>query len=96
MIVSFADRTTSDLFHGNASRRVWRLPTQVIEPALDKLDILNAARALKDLRSPPGNRLEQLKGDLSGFYSIRINSQWRIIFEWDGGDAYNVKIIDYH
>jgi proteic killer suppression protein len=61
-----------------------------------KLDILDAATSLDDLRAPPGNRLEPLKGDLAGFHSIRINSQWRIIFCWTPGGPANVRIVDYH
>jgi proteic killer suppression protein len=58
--------------------------------------MVNAARVLHDLRVPPGNRLEALKGDLKGVHSIRVNDQWRIVFRWDGGDAYEVSIVDYH
>ena len=61
-----------------------------------KLEILNAAMSLNDLRSPPGNRLEALKGERQGQYSIRINQQWRICFTWSDGDAYSVEIVDYH
>ena len=82
MIVSFGDKATSDLFHGISSRRVRKFPNQIHELALYKLDVLNAAQSLDDLRSPPGNRLEPLKGDFKGFHSIRINSQWRIVFRW--------------
>ncbi|WP_299414497.1 type II toxin-antitoxin system RelE/ParE family toxin [Acaryochloris sp. IP29b_bin.148] len=96
MIVSFNDRATSDLFHGVSSRHSRKLPTQIQESALYKLDMLNAAQSLNDLQSPPGNRLEALKGDLSGLYSIRINSQWRIVFRWIDGNAYEVQIVDYH
>ncbi|MCB1044647.1 MAG: type II toxin-antitoxin system RelE/ParE family toxin [Acidobacteria bacterium] len=96
MIESFGDRTTSDLFHGIASSRVRRLPPQIRTSALYKLDCINAARALEDLRSPPGNRLEALKGNYHGFHSIRINQQWRIIFRWEDSSAYDVQIIDYH
>jgi proteic killer suppression protein len=96
MIISFGDHTTSDLYHGISSSRVRRLPSKLLEAALYKLDILNAAQSLHDLRSPPGNRLEQLKGGLAGFHSIRINSQWRIIFQWQTSNAHNVKIVDYH
>ena len=64
--------------------------------ALRKLDVLNGAVTLRDLRSPPGNRLEALKGDLQDFYSIRVNNQWRIIFQWSGSDAKNVSLTDYH
>ncbi|MEY2979323.1 MAG: type II toxin-antitoxin system RelE/ParE family toxin [Prochlorotrichaceae cyanobacterium] len=96
MIVSFSDRATSDLFHGISSRYSRSLPTQIKEPSLYKLDILNAAKELKDLRSPPGNKLEALKGNLSGFHSIRINSQWRIVFRWIDGNVHDVQITDYH
>lgn len=58
--------------------------------------MLNSSQSPLDLRSPPGNRLEQLRGDLSGYYSIRINDQWRIIFRWEGSDAHDVEIVDYH
>jgi proteic killer suppression protein len=63
---------------------------------LNKLDILNAVEKLDELKSPPGNRLESLKGDFKGFYSIRINNQWRIIFQWQNGNVSQVQIIDYH
>jgi proteic killer suppression protein len=96
MIVSFGNRTTSDLFHGITSARVRRLPSQIKESALYKLDVLNAAQSLEDLKSPPGNRLEALKGDFTGFHSIRINNQWRIVFRWKASNAHDVQIIDYH
>lgn len=72
MIVSFGDKATSDLFHGISSNKARKLPNQIHELALYKLDIINAAQNLDDLKSPPGNRLEPLKGDLKGFHSIRI------------------------
>ena len=96
MILTFGNRATSDLFNGISTSRVRRLPTQIIDSALYKLDILNAAHALKDLQSPPGNRLEALRGDYAGFHSIRINNQWRIIFQWQDGNVHDVQIIDYH
>ena len=96
MIASFADKATSDLFNGLSSRKARKLPSQIHEMALYKLDIINAAQTLDDLKSPPGNRLEPLKGDLKGFHSIRINNQWRIIFRWQGHAAHDVQIIDYH
>jgi proteic killer suppression protein len=96
MIASFGDRTTEDLFHGTRSSRVRRFPPQILEAALYKLDILNGAHSLEDLRSPPGNRLEALRGDLRGFFSIRINNQWRIIFRWEQSQAHDVRILDYH
>ncbi len=96
MIASFGDRTTSDLYHGISSSRVRRLPPNINEPALYKLDVLNAAQSLNDLRSTPGNRLERLTGDLKGFHCIRINLQWRIVFRWQASNAHDVKVIDYH
>jgi len=96
MIVSFGDKATSDLFHGVSSRHARKLPNQIYELALLKLDIINAAQVLDDLRSPPGNRLESLRGDFKGFHSIRINSQWRIVFCWDANAAHDVQIVDYH
>jgi proteic killer suppression protein len=96
MIVSFRNRATSDLFHGISSSRVRQIPNQIKESALHKLDVLNAAQSLEDLKSPPGNRLEALKGDFAGFHSIRVNNQWRIVFRWQDSCAHNVQIIDYH
>jgi proteic killer suppression protein len=95
MIKSFGDRITEDLYNGISSAKIRRLPPEVREFALYKLDTINAVVALKELRSPPGNRLEALKGDLAGFYSIRINKQWRIVFRWQGSEAFDVQIIDY-
>ena len=72
------------------------MPTAIRANALRKLDMLNAATTVQDLRSPPGNRLEKLGGDLEGFHSMRINQQWRLIFRWVDGGAEDVEIIDYH
>ena len=96
MIASFGDQATSDLYHGISSARTRRLPSQIRASTLYKLDILNAAQSLDDLRSPPGNRLEALRGDFRGFYSIRINTQWRIVFRWQAANAHDVSIVDYH
>ncbi|MCQ4632072.1 type II toxin-antitoxin system RelE/ParE family toxin [Shinella sp. CPCC 100929] len=93
MIKSFADRETELIWSGRRSRR---LPADMQTIALRKLRMLHAAQAVTDLRVPPGNRLELLKGNLAGLYSIRINDQWRICFSWSEGDAANVRIIDYH
>ncbi|HZX14406.1 MAG TPA: type II toxin-antitoxin system RelE/ParE family toxin [Thermodesulfobacteriota bacterium] len=93
MIREFADSDTEKLYRGQRPRK---LPTQILLPALRKLLILDAAESLEDLRIPPGNRLEKLKGDREGQYSIRINDRWRICFKWRGGDAYAVEITDYH
>ncbi len=96
MIASFGDRATEALFHARSSEAMRRFPPDVARAALRKLDVLNAARNLQDMATPPGNRLEPLRGNLSGLHSIRVNVQWRIIFRWDGGDAYDVRVDDYH
>jgi proteic killer suppression protein len=67
-----------------------------VDLAVVKLDMLEAAAAFLDLRSPPGNRLEALKGDLKGFYSIRVNDRWRIVFRWENNSAHGVRLMDYH
>jgi len=96
MIASFGDSATEDLYHGRRSNRVRRFPPGILRVALRKLDMLNAAHRLEDLRGAPGNRLEALKGRLQGFHSIRVNDQWRIIFRWSEGAAYDVSLTDYH
>lgn len=93
MIRSFADKTTAALFAGMEVRR---LPQEIQQRAAEKLALLNAAQTVDDLRIPPGNRLEKLTGDRGGQWSIRINNQWRICFEFEQGNAYAVEIIDYH
>jgi toxin HigB-1 len=93
MIVSFGDDQTEKVWHGLRSRR---LPPDVQVVGLRKLRLLNAARRLDDLRVLRGNRLEPLKGDRSGQWSIRINDQWRICFRWTQGGAESVEIVDYH
>ena len=96
MIASFKDRASEALFHGEGGKTIRRIPPTIRASAVRKLDMLNAARELGDLRAPPGNRLETLKGDLRGKRSIRINDQWRIIFRWESGDAHEVEITDCH
>ena len=93
MIASFRDRDTERLWQSGFSRG---LPARLRRPAFKKLAILNAAVALENLKVPPGNRLELLKGDRAGQHSIRINEQYRICFEWKNGNAYEVEIVDYH
>ena len=95
MIASFGDKLTEALYHGTTGKNL-KLPPEIIKRALKKLDMINAAHDVLDLRSPPGNRLESLQGDLAGMYSIRINDQWRIVFRWQGGNAYEVQLADYH
>ena len=96
MISSFADRATEALFHGETGNAIKRIPSDIRKVAVRKLDMVNAAHELQDLRVPPGNRLEALKGELRGKHSIRINDQWRVIFRWRDGDAHEVEIDDYH
>lgn len=93
MILSFADDLTKAVFDDLAPPG---LPPSILKTARRKLVQLNASRLLTDLRIPPGNRLEALKGDRAGQHSIRINDQWRICFIWSGSDATNVEIVDYH
>ena len=94
MIASFGDRATEALFHGERCPR--RIPNDIRHAAVRKLDLLNGARSLQDLRSPPGNRLEVLRGDLVGFHSLRVNVQWRVVFRWEAGKAHAVKLMDCH
>lgn len=93
MLRSFADKETEHVWQRRRSRV---LDPNVQRVALRKLAILDAAEALEDLRIPPGNRLEKLNGDRAGQYSIRINQQWRICFEWSPAGPENVEIVDYH
>ena len=93
MIKSFADRNTNNVFQ---RRRVRRFSVEVQRAALRKLLILDGAESLRDLRVPPGNRLEKLTGDRAGHWSIRINQQWRLCFRFESGDAFDVEIVDYH
>jgi proteic killer suppression protein len=96
VIASFGDRATGDLYHGRPTARSRRFPRDVVDAALVKMDSLNGAASMLDLRSPPGNRLEVLKGDLKGWHSIRVNDRWRLIFRWQGNEAHKVRLTDYH
>ena len=93
MIKTFQDKETERIFNRLLSRK---LPKNIQHLARRKLVILDAASELNALRVPPGNRLEALKGDRKGQYSIRINDQWRVCFKWKAGDVYDVEITDYH
>ena len=93
MIKSFADRDTEKLWLTGRARRI---PGDIWQRALIKLQLIDAAVELTFLRLPPGNRLEALKGDRRGQHAIRINDQWRICFRWQAGDAHDVAIVDYH
>jgi proteic killer suppression protein len=93
MIQSFACAETGKIFAGTISRR---FPHDILRTARRKLLQVHAATSVRDMAVPPGNRLEALKGARAGPYSIRVNDQWRICFRWQGADAYNVEIVDYH
>ena len=93
MISSFKCKSTKELWETGKSKKV---PAPLRRSALRKLVLIDDAEECKDLMVPPGNRLEELKGDREGQHSIRINDQWRICFNWVDGDAYNVEIVDYH
>ena len=93
MIKSFADRRTEELYRTGKAKRV---PPDIARPALRKLEALQAAAVLADLRVPPGNRLHALRGDRVGQHAIAVNDQWRICFRFEDGDAYDVEFCDYH
>ncbi len=93
MIKTFKSKETKKIFARQRSRK---LPQDIQQVAYRKLRMLNNAIDINDLRVPPANRLEKLKGDREGQYSIRINAQWRICFDWSDGDVLNVEIVDYH
>lgn len=93
MIVSFRDKETERLWRSSRSRR---LPAELHRRAFAKLGILNAAITLENLRVPPGNQLENLRGDRAGQHSIRINNQYRVFFVWRQGNAFDVEVADYH
>ena len=94
MILSFADRHVQEFWETGKSKGM--PPSNLRRVALIKLFLLNAAQDLADLQAPPGNRLEELKGDRRGQHSIRINDQFRICFRWESGNAHDVEIVDYH
>ena len=96
MIINFADKVTEDIFNGLDSKAARYVPQTIWRTAVRKLDMINATAEIRDLRVPPANRLEKLKGNLSDFYSIRINDQFRIIFRWNNHNAEDVLITDYH
>ena len=93
MVRSFGDKETEKIFSLQRSRK---LPPDIQQVALRKLRMLNNARTIDDLRMPPANKLEKLKRERAGQYSIRINDQWRVCFNWVDGDAFDVEITDYH
>ena len=96
MIEGFANALAEDLFDDKRTRATRAFPPEFRRAARRKLLYLHDAAELKDLRVPPGNRLESLKGDWKGYHSIRITDQWRVVFRWQGASAYDVRIVDYH
>jgi len=96
MIESFGNALAEDLFDDRHSKITRSFPAELRRAARRKLLYLHDASELKDLRVPPGNRLERLKGNRTGFYSIRINDQWRVVFRWTGGNKFDVQVVDYH
>jgi len=93
MIITFGSKQTEQVWNGE---RVPKWPIEIQKIGRRKLRMLHNSQNIADLRIPPSNRLEKLSGNLSAYYSIRINNQWRIIFQWDNGQASEVEIIDYH
>ncbi|MEZ4927026.1 MAG: type II toxin-antitoxin system RelE/ParE family toxin [Saprospiraceae bacterium] len=93
MIISFGSKETEKIWNGDYAKK---LPSEIQQIARRKLRMINNSISIADLRIPPANRLEKLSGNLTGFYSIRINDQWRIVFNWNNGNASNVEIVDYH
>ena len=93
MIISFGSKETNKIWFGE---RVKRIPMEIQNVGRRKLRMINNSQDVTDLRIPPSNRLEKLKGKSKNFYSIRINDQWRIVFKWEDNNAYEVEILDYH
>jgi proteic killer suppression protein len=96
VIRSFSNRLAEDIFDDRRASAARRLPPSLYRVARRKVLYLHDAEGLHDLRVPPGNRLEALKGDRAGWYSIRINDQWRVVFRWEAGQALDVGVVDYH
>ncbi len=96
MLRNFSSKTAQDIYDGVKSRYARKIPVDLHPKAQRLLDQVNAAVVVETLKAPPGNRLERLKGKLEGFWGLRINDQWRIIFRWEEGDAVDVDIVDYH
>ncbi len=96
MIRGFGNQLAEDLFYDLSTRETRKFPPELRRPARRKLFMVHSAGILDDLKIPPGNRLEALKGSLKGFHSIRINDQWRIVFRWVDQAAQDVQVVDYH
>ena len=96
MIGSFGNQLAADLYEDKNTKATRRFPPELLRVARRKLLYLHDADQLSDLRVPPGNRLEALRGNLEGHHSIRINDQWRLVFRWSAGNTYDVQVVDYH
>ena len=96
MIRNIVGRPTQDVYDGVRSRQARKIPGELHDKAKRLLDQINAAPTFEFLRTPPGNRLDKLRGTLAGFWSLRVNDQWRIVFRWESQDALDVEIVDYH
>jgi proteic killer suppression protein len=94
MIGSFKDKDIERLYYSGT--KVKRIPVEITKGILRKLDIIRESTDINDLKVPPSNHLEALKGNLEGFYSIRVNRQWRLIFTWQENQAYDISLVDYH
>ena len=96
VICSFGDATTADIYHGSGSKAARRIGRELWSRVQQKLDLLNACISIDDLRVPPSNLLEKLRGDLAGFYSIRVNQQYRIVFKFANGNCEEIRCTDYY
>lgn len=96
MIVSFGDTTTAEIYDGTDRKAARKIPRELWPRVREKLDLLNASTSLSDLRIPPANRLEKLRGEWNGYYSIRVNDQYRIVFRFANGNCADVLCTDYH
>ncbi len=96
MIASFGDKTTEDIYHGRGTKAARGISRELWRRIQSKLDVMNAALTLDDLRVPPSNRLEKLRGDWEGYYSIRVNQQYRLVFRFADGVCNDVRCVDYH
>lgn len=96
MIISIANKMTEDIYNGKNSRYARKIPKNLHDKIYRLIDQIDAVTQIETLRIPPSNRLEKLKGELSDYWSLRINQQWRIIFKWVEGNAYDLEIVDYH
>jgi proteic killer suppression protein len=96
VIVSFGDNATEDIYHGKDTKAARKISRDLWERIQDKLDLMNAAVSLQDLRVPPSNHLEKLRADLDGFYSIRVNQQYRLVFRFENNHCSEVRCTDYH